>query len=301
MNDAVPSTEAVNPKTRALDSQETHDVVAALVRENVEASATVAEAVPALRDAVELVARRLENGGRLHYVGAGTSGRLAMVDAAEWHPTFGVSPELVQVHMAGGPAAFRRSVEGAEDDAVAGQHAVRDAVHPRDAVIGVSASGGAPFVVAALSRARELGAVTIALTSVAGSALTEACEFSIVLHTGAEPIAGSTRMKAGTAQKIALSVLSTAVMVRLGKVYDNVMIDVVASNEKLRRRALRLVARLVPADADAAAALLRAAGGNVKVAVVMGRHGIDATSAEALLSQARGRLRSALERGAMPQ
>jgi N-acetylmuramic acid 6-phosphate etherase len=228
----------------------------------------------------------------LHYVGAGTSGRLATLDAAEMLPTFGTPPELVRAQIAGGHPALVRAVEGAEDDAEAGRAAVSDLVNAGDVVTGISASGSAAFVVAAIDRAKEIGALTIALTSVADSPLVRAAEMPVVLETGAEVLAGSTRLKAGTAQKIALNAISTAVMVRLGKVYDNLMVDVVASNRKLRARALRLVERLAQVDRDRASQLLEGATGRVKVAIVMERCGLDAEQAQSLLDRHRGSLRA---------
>jgi N-acetylmuramic acid 6-phosphate etherase len=217
---------------------------------------------------------------------------LGFVDAAEAPPTFGVAAGLVCAHIAGGSDAVFGAVEGAEDDARAGSGAFAEHAGERDAVIGISASGGAPYVIAALEEARARGAFTIALTSVAGGPLARAADLAIVLETGSEPIAGSTRMRAGTAQKIVLNAISTAVMVRLGKVYDNLMVDVVATNEKLRRRAQQLVERLGAVDADAALRLLRAADGRVKVAVVMARRHVDAPAARSLLAASGERLRA---------
>jgi N-acetylmuramic acid 6-phosphate etherase len=291
----LPSTEGVNAATRGLDALAGAELVAVLVRAQARAFEAVCAAAPALARAVEAVAERLRAGGRLHYVGAGTSGRLAMLDAAECPPTFGTAASLVQAHVAGGNVALVRAVEGAEDDAAAGEAEARTAFSPADAVVGISASGGARYVVAALRVARELGALTVGVTCEARSALAAAAEHPIVVATGAEPLAGSTRLLAGTAQKLVLNTLSTAVMVRLGKVYDNLMVDVVATNEKLRRRALRLVAQLAPADDARARSLLDAAGGSVKVAVVMARREVDAEQARALLAGTGEFLRPLLE------
>jgi len=284
-----PATEARNPATRDLDLLPTVNLVELLVREQAAAAAAVLNAGPALARAVDAIARRLRAGGRLHYVGAGTSGRLAILDAAECPPTFGTAPDLVRAHIAGGEAALVRAVEGAEDDAAAGARAL--SAGPEDAVVGISASGGARYVVAALEAARAAGALTVALTGVAGSALAGAAELSIVVDTGAEPLAGSTRLRAGTAQKVVLSALSTAVMVRLGRVHDNLMVDVVATNDKLRVRAERLVRTLTGVDQARARELLALAGGNVKVAVVIERQGVDAVEARARLERSGGFLR----------
>jgi N-acetylmuramic acid 6-phosphate etherase len=294
MSADVPATEARSDATAGLDELDTVALVALLARESRRAFDAVEEQAGAIAAAVDAIVPRLRGGGALHYVGAGTSGRLGFLDASEWLPTFGVEPGMVQAHLAGGTAALLRAVEGAEDDAEAGAAAMRERVAPRDAVVGISASGGAPFVVAALKQARALGAVTVAVSNVPGSLLASAADYAIVVETGAEPIAGSTRMNAGTAQKLVLNAISTAAMVRLGKVHDNLMIDLVATNETLRRRALRLVTALAGCDLARAAELLAAADGRVKVAVAMARLGVDAAQARACLEAAGGSLREAL-------
>jgi N-acetylmuramic acid 6-phosphate etherase len=292
MTSKLPPTEEANPGSIGLDLLETRALVELIVADQHAAVGAVLAQADAIARAVDAIADRLERGGRLHYVGAGTSGRLATLDAAEMLPTFGTPPELVRAQIAGGHPALVRAVEGAEDDAEAGRAAVSDLVNAGDVVTGISASGSAAFVVAAIDRAKEIGALTIALTSVADSPLVRAAEMPVVLETGAEVLAGSTRLKAGTAQKIALNAISTAVMVRLGKVYDNLMVDVVASNRKLRGRALRLVERLAQVDRDRASQLLEGAAGRVKVAIVMERCGLDAVQAQALLDRHRGSLRA---------
>jgi len=289
-------TEARSARTRGLDTLDGEALVALLAREHAEAVAAAAAATPQIARAVDAIVARLRAGGRLHYVGAGTSGRLAMLDAAECPPTFGTPPSLVTAHVAGGREALVRAVEGAEDDAAAGAAAMRAEVRPSDAVVGISAGGGAPFVVAALETARALGAFTIAVTSAARSPLAAAAEIAIVTDTGAEPIAGSTRLKAGTAQKVVLNALSTATMVRLGRVYDNLMVDVVATNAKLRERAVRLVCELTAVNEARARELLSLGGGSVKVAVVMERRGVTSGEARALLDGANGILRAVIER-----
>ncbi len=291
----LPATESANEATRGLDTLETQRLVAAIVGDNAGALAAVQRANDAIARAVEAIVARLSAGGRLHYVGAGTSGRLGVLDASECPPTFGTPPELLQGHIAGGAPALVRAVEGAEDDAEAGASEMRAAVLATDVVVGISASGGAPYVVAALAAARALGAVTVGIANDPQALILREADYAIVLETGPEVLAGSTRLKAGTAQKIALNALSTAAMVRLGKTYDNLMVDVVASNEKLRRRALRLVKTLVGCDDAAAAELLRRADGSVKAAVVAGRCRLDIESARRRLANAGGSLRAALE------
>lgn len=295
MNDALPVTESVNEATHGLDTLATDALVALLAREQAIAADVVARATPSIALAVDAIVERLRAGGTLHYVGAGTSGRLAMLDAAECPPTFGTPPSLVVAHVAGGEPALVRAVEGAEDDAEAAIVEMRATVRAEDAVVGISASGGAPFVVAALREARLIGARAIALTSVAASALARAADLSIVVETGPEALAGSTRLKAGTAQKLVLNAISTATMVRMGRVYDNLMVDVVATNAKLQARAMRLVSSIAEVDATRARSLLADAAGSVKVAIAMHRRGVDAAEARALLDGAGGFLRPVIK------
>jgi N-acetylmuramic acid 6-phosphate etherase len=290
----LPPTEIGSARTAALDSLGVPALVELLIAEQHDAASAVLAQTEVIARAVDEVVARIERGGVLHYVGAGTSGRLAALDAAEMPPTFGTPPNLVHAHVAGGNDALTRAVEGAEDDAAAGAAMMNACVKPEDAVLGLSASGGAAYVVAAVESARAAGAYTIALTNAAASPLARAADLAIVLDTGAEAIAGSTRLKAGTAQKVALNSLSTAIMVRIGKVYGNLMVDVVASNAKLRARALRLVRLLAQVDEARARELLECANGRVKVAVVMQRRGLDAAKAAELLAKNRGLLRRVL-------
>jgi N-acetylmuramic acid 6-phosphate etherase len=290
----LPSTELDNPKSSALDDLPTAQLVELLAADHHGAVEAALSQTATIATVVDEIARRLAHGGRLHYAGAGSSGRIAMLDASEMPPTFGTAPDLVDAHVAGGAGALTHAIEGAEDDAAAGDAAMRDCVTAADAVIGISASGSAAFVVAAVAQARASGAYAVALTSVADSPLAQAAEVAIVTPTGAEILSGSTRLKAATAAKIVLNTISTAVMVRLGKVYGNLMVDVVAANAKLRARALRLVRRLTDVDEARAADLLRQAHGRVKVAVVMQRWDVDALQAESLLIARDGRLRSLL-------
>lgn len=287
-------TERIHPGTRGLDTLDTAALVETILADNREALAAVERAGASIARAVDLIVERVRAGGSLHYIGAGTSGRLGILDAAEAPPTFGTPPELVQGHIAGGTLALTRAVEGVEDDAEAGEFEMRATVRKRDVVVGISASGGARYVLSAMHAARALGAATIGVCNDGNAELTRVVDQAIVAETGPEVLAGSTRLKAGTAQKLILNALSTATMVRLGKVYENLMVDVVAANEKLRRRALRLVKLLVPTEEEAARALLESAGGSVKVAVVMGRRSVDAEQARALLDRASGFLRGVI-------
>ncbi len=283
----IPQTEGLDPATAAIDRLD--DV--ALARMLVDAHRVAVDAALAASDAIArataLIATALANGGRAIVVGAGTSGRLAVLDASELPPTFGLDPACFEGRIAGGDAALRRAVEGAEDDEEAGARSVAD-VSATDVVVGVSASGGAPFVHAALRAARERGARTIAIVNAGDSPL--ACESDVAIEalTGAEPIQGSTRMRAGTAQKIVLNALSTGAMIRLGKTYGNRMVDLVATNAKLRARSERLVREL--AGTNDPRALLDAANGAVKTAIVMARRDVGRDEAERLLAEAQGRL-----------
>ena len=294
MTHRLPPTEAESPQSAGLDLLTTPALVELLIADQRFAVDAALAQTQAIARAVDEIARRLSRGGRLHYVGAGSSGRIATLDASEMPPTFGTPAEMVQAHIAGGTPALTSAVEGAEDDASAGDIAMLECVRPGDAVLGISASGTAAFVVAAIARAATIGAYTIALTVDAQSALARAAELAIVPPTGAEALAGSTRLKAGTAQKVALNAISTAVMVRLGKVYDNLMVDVVANNHKLRGRALRLVVRLARGIVVRAEELLAQAGGSVKIALLMEHRSIGATQARALLERNDGALRRLL-------
>ena len=249
----------------------------------------VAAAVSAERDriahAVDQIVERLSHGGRLFYAGAGTSGRIAMLDASELPPTYGIDKSLVTVIMAGGQRAFFEAAEGAEDDEDAAIEAVNREVKADDALIGVAASGTTPFTVAAVRRANMLGALTIAVASVPNSPLAKEADIAIVVQAGPEVIMGSSRMKSGTAQKLVLNTISTAVMVRLGHVYSNLMIDMPATNEKLRSRAVRMVELAAGVTRPMAVQALRDAEGSVRLASVMAKKKISAAEARKLLQR----------------
>lgn len=294
----VLATESVRPDLDDLDRRPTGELVRTLVEGQRAAQAAVSVAVPAIAAAADAIAARMMQGGRLFYVGAGTSGRLAILDASECPPTFNTPPELVVALIAGGPAAVQEAVEGAEDDAdAAGAELRARNLKPNDAVVGITASGRTPYVVGALRHAREVGSHTVAIVNNARSPLADIADTAVELLTGPEVVAGSTRLCAGTAQKIALSTLSTAVMVRLGKTYGPYMIDVRATNAKLRRRALRIVQQITGADETASAAALEATQGRVKPAVVMLLGNCDADEAERRLGATGGRVREALANG----
>jgi N-acetylmuramic acid 6-phosphate etherase len=258
----------------------------------------VADAVAAeaerIAQAVDLIAERLSHGGRLFYAGAGTSGRIAMLDASELPPTYGIDPSLVQVLMAGGERAYLAAAEGAEDDEEAAVAAVNAAMKDGDAIVGVAASGTTPYTVTAVRRANMLGALTVGVTSVDGSPLAREVDVAIVPRTGAEVIMGSSRMKSGTAQKMVLNTISTAVMIRLGRVHSNLMIDMPATNEKLRGRAVRMVELAANVARPMAVQALRDAGGDVKLAAVIAAKKLGVDEARALLERHRGSLREVL-------
>ena len=294
MSEHLPQTERINPRSIGLDRLPTVDLVGLLVDEQRAAVDAVMDQRILIAFVVDEIAKRMRAGGRVHYVGAGTSGRLGFLDASEMPPTFGTSRDLFCGHIAGGLDALTRAIEGAEDDADAGAAEMKGHVVAADAVIGVSASGGAPYVVRAIQTAKAVGAFTVGVANSDDAPLVRAAEVGIVLNTGPEPLTGSTRLKAGTSQKLLFNAISTAVMVRLGKVHDNLMVDVVATNKKLRRRALHLVEQLTGLDGSLSQHLLDASGGSVKVAVVMGLRKLDVDQARALLDANDGVLRAVL-------
>ena len=289
------STEEVSPRFAELDRWPAGDVAAALIEGQLRAVAVVDAARPYLTAAAEAAAARLAHAkARLVYVGAGTSGRLAVQDGVELVPTYGWPPARLVYLLAGGDAALTRSVEGAEDDAAAARAAITEhGIGAGDVVVAVAASGRTPFAVAAVEAARAAGALTIALANVVPSPLLDAAEAPIALATGAEVVAGSTRLAAGTAQKAALGTLSTTIMVRLGRVYGNLMVDVAARNTKLDARRVAMVRRITAVEAVAAETALIKADGHVKAAVLVAL-GDDAEVARARLARHGGRLRAAL-------
>jgi len=291
------ATEARDPSAADLDLQSTIELVRRMNAEDAGVPAAVARAESAIAAAVDAIAERLAAGGRLVYVGAGTSGRLALVDAAECESTFAVPPGRVVALIAGGPEAAATAQEEAEDDPLEGAAAVRDlGVGPADAVVALSASGRTPYVLRALEEARAAGATTVAIVSVEGSELGTVAQHEIVVLVGPELIAGSTRLKAGTAQKLVLNMISTIAMVRLGKTYGNLMVDVVATNDKLRARVRRIVAAASGASAERVETALDDADGDAKVAIVSLVCEVDATAARERLDRADGDLRKALGR-----
>ena len=288
-------TEERNPRSRQLDRLSTRELLGVIHHEDATVPAAVRRELPAIARAVDAIVDALFRGGRLIYVGAGTSGRLATLDAAECPPTFGVSPKLLQAVIAGGRRALTDAVEGAEDDAKQGACDLEiRRVTKADVVVGLTASGTTPYVLGALKLARRRGAMTIGVTANRHAPIERLARITIAPETGPEVVAGSTRMKAGTAQKLVLNLLSTAAMIRLGYVYNNWMVDVALTNEKLRRRGLCILQEASGATESAARRALTQAGNRLRVALVMLKMKTDADEAERKLRQAHGNLRGAL-------
>lgn len=285
------ATEAQDPRYAQVDRLPIAQVAALMNDADATVPSVVGQAIPVISAAVEAIVDRLRSGGRLIYVGAGTSGRLAVLDAAECPPTFGTDPSLVVGIIAGGYDALVRSVEGAEDDDVAGTAAIAaEGVGPGDAVVGISASGAAPFVIGAMDEATRLGALTVGVCCTAGAALSAHVAHPLELVVGAEVVAGSTRLKAGTATKLVLNMISTITMIKLGRTYGNRMIEVSASNAKLADRATHIVMDVTGADEVRARAALTAADRQVKVAIVMIEKGLGVEAARAVLAANDGHL-----------
>jgi N-acetylmuramic acid 6-phosphate etherase len=295
-------TEQGNPRSQGLDQKGSLEILRLLNREDARVAGAVRRELPKIARGVDAVVRSLRAGGRLFYVGAGTSGRLAVLDAAECPPTFGTPPRMVRALIAGGRRAMLHAVEGAEDSAANGARDLAKAGLRRgDVVIGIAASGTTPYVLGAMRFARRKGATTIALASNPRSPLARQAQIAIVPETGTEVVAGSTRMKAGTAQKMVLNMLSTASMVRLGRVYGNRMIYLEASNEKLRRRTARILEEAAGVDASTAKHALRQTRHNLPLALVMLKTGLSLPEARRRLGQTGGNVRQALAATNSPQ
>lgn len=288
-------TEQRNPGSQRLDELSVDSIVHLMNDQDRRVPEAIAEALPQIEAAVEVLVETWRSGGRWIYVGAGTSGRIAALDAAECPPTFGVSPDRVKAMFAGGEDAATKAIEGAEDDRNA---AVQDLkaleVGPKDAVIGLAASGRTPYVVEAVRYASAVGCATVGICNNPDSELSQAAKIGIEIVTGPEVLTGSTRLKAGTSQKLVLNMLSTAAFTRLGKVYENFMVDVQATNEKLRGRARRIVCETTGVAEERAGELLSDADGSVKLAIVMAKAEVSADEARALLEAADGNTRRAL-------
>ncbi len=292
------ATEQRNPASEKIDTLPVAEALRIINAEDRKVAEAVEREIPKITQAVETIVARLENGGRLFYIGAGTSGRLGVLDASECPPTYSVPPEMVQGIIAGGERALTRSSEAKEDDAALG---VRDletrGFTGADVLVGIAASGRTPYVLGAIAHARALGAATIGISCTPDSELSRAAEIAIEPQPGPEVVTGSTRMKAGTATKLVLNMLSTASMIRLGHVFGNLMVNVQPTNVKLRERAIRIVADASGMSRERAAEFLDSSNGTVKVAILMARLGIGREDAERRLRAARGRVAEALKHG----
>jgi N-acetylmuramic acid 6-phosphate etherase len=295
-------TEGRNPLSDRLDAMSTSEILKLINREDAKVPTAVAKVLPEVENAVEIVVGALQSGGRLFYIGAGTSGRLGVLDAAECPPTFGTDPELVQGFIAGGYGALVKAVEGAEDDA-AGSHEFfqQHKFNSRDCVCGIAASKRTPFVRAGLDYAKSVGARTILVTCNPPGTTDEKIDAVIAPVVGPEVLTGSTRMKAGTATKLVLNMITTAAMVRLGKCYGNLMIDLRATSDKLRERARAMLMLLVGVDYAEAERVLTDAGGELKTAIVMVARGVDAQEARSQLAAAMGQLRGVVGDDLLPK
>ncbi len=288
-------TEQRNPNSMQLDSFSAQELVALINREDQQVALAVEKCLPQIASAVEKIVAAFERGGRLVYVGAGTSGRLGVLDASECPPTYGVKPEMVVGLIAGGDHALRHPIEGAEDNVQQGQADLEEIdFSARDVLVGIAASGRTPYVLGALNYAKQLGATTVSIASNPKSKMAEVADIAIETVVGPEVLTGSSRMKSGTAQKLVLNMLTTASMVLIGKCYQNLMVDVQASNEKLKARALKIVMEATECDNEAAANVLAKANGQVKLAILMQLSGLDALEAQSLLDKSNGKLRQAL-------
>jgi N-acetylmuramic acid 6-phosphate etherase len=294
MTHPPPATETASPRHRALDTWPPAEILAALWQGQLAAAAAVGAALPAIEAAAEAAVQRLGGVGRLVYAGAGTSGRIGVQDGAELPPTFNWPEERLVLLMAGGDVAFTRAVENAEDDREAACTALeRNDISVDDVVVGIAASGSTPYTAALIAGARRRGALTVGVANSPGGAVLEAAEFPILVATGAEVLAGSTRLAAGTAQKIVLNLFSTLIMVRLGRVHDGLMVDMQARNAKLRRRAIHMLRQLTDAPQSEIEGALAVSAGQVKTAFLVLR-GMTPEAASAALEAHGGRLRGAL-------
>ena len=291
------TTEQRNPATEHIDELPTLDMVALMNAEDKKVAEAVEKILPQIARAIDLIAEKLQKGGHLFYMGAGTSGRLGILDAVECPPTYGTDYELVQGLIAGGATAIFQAKEGAEDNPALGRADLEEAgFAAKDVLVGIAASGRTPYVKGGLAYAKELGATAIALACAEQAEIAELSDLALLPVTGPEVVTGSTRMKAGTAQKMVLNMLSTGTMVKLGKVYGNLMVDVKATNEKLAERALRIVMAAAGCQRKEAEAALRRAGGQAKLAILIALTGCSPAEGRLQLGMAQGHLAKALKR-----
>ena len=289
-------TEQRNPNSMNVDSLSALEIVRLMNEEDKQVPVAIEKCLPQIAQAVECIVAAFQQGGRLVYIGAGTSGRLGVLDASECPPTFGVSPEMVKGIIAGGERALRHPIEGAEDSKT---HAVVDLqtiqFSSKDVLVGIAASGRTPYVIGALEYAKSLGSVTVSIASNPNSAMANIVDIAIDTVVGPEVLTGSSRLKSGTAQKLVLNMLTTASMILMGKCYQNLMVDVQASNEKLKARAIRIVMQATDCDKALAEETLKQADQNAKLAIMMILSGLDRAQAEALLEKHHGKLQLALK------
>ncbi|MGA8943242.1 MAG: N-acetylmuramic acid 6-phosphate etherase [Thermoactinomyces sp.] len=291
-------TESRNDRSKQIDVLDTIEILRLINEEDQKVAMAVQKVLPDIKVAVEYASQSIREGGRLIYIGAGTSGRLGVLDAVECPPTFSTPPEMVQGLIAGGEKAFIRAVEGAEDREELGEQDLKDIqLTDKDTVIGIAASGRTPYVIGALKYARSIGAKTVALSCNKDAQISHVADHAIEVIAGPEVLTGSTRMKAGTAQKMVLNMISTTTMVRLGKVYENLMVDVHISNYKLKKRAIGIVRTVTGVSEEEAEELLQRAHREVKTAIVMQLSDLDYDKAKQLLEQANGHVREAIKLG----
>ena len=289
-------TEQRNPNSMHVDSLSALEIVQLMNEEDKQVPLAIEKCLPQIAQAVECIVAAFQQGGRLVYIGAGTSGRLGVLDASECPPTFGVSPEMVKGIIAGGERALRHPIEGAEDSktqAVVDLQTIQ--FSSKDVLVGIAASGRTPYVIGALEYAKSLGSVTVSITSNPNSAMANIVDIAIDTVVGPEVLTGSSRLKSGTAQKLVLNMLTTASMILMGKCYQNLMVDVQASNEKLKARAIRIVMQATDCDKTLAEETLKLADQNAKLAIMMILSGLDRAQAEALLEKHHGKLQLALK------
>ncbi|MFW8591559.1 N-acetylmuramic acid 6-phosphate etherase [Glaciecola sp. 2405UD65-10] len=287
--------EGRNPNTMRLDTLSNHELLACINSEDQKVAGAVRDAIPSIAEALKFALESLQTGGRLIYIGAGTSGRLGVLDAVECRPTFSVPDDLVIGIIAGGESALTNAVEGAEDNSEQGKNDLTDiGLSSKDTLVGIAASGRTPYVIGALNYANSIGCNTVSVVCNPNSPMLSLAKTGICAHVGPECLSGSTRMKSGTAQKLILNMLSTAVMVKLGKVYENLMVDVNATNEKLHARAIRIVMQATQCEMDDAKLALEKANNSAKLAILMLLTGQEASQASKLLEGQNGHLRQAL-------
>lgn len=289
-------TEQRNPNSKHVDSLSALEIVQLMNEEDKQVPLAIEKCLPQIAQAVECIVAAFQQGGRLVYIGAGTSGRLGVLDASECPPTFGVSPEMVKGIIAGGERALRHPIEGAEDSktqAVVDLQTIQ--LSSKDVLVGIAASGRTPYVIGALGYAKSLGSVTVSIASNPNSAMANIVDIAIDTVVGPEVLTGSSRLKSGTAQKLVLNMLTTASMILMGKCYQNLMVDVQASNEKLKARAIRIVMQATDCDKSLAEETLKQADQNAKLAIMMILSGLDRVQAEALLEKHHGKLQLALK------